>query len=323
MRALLVVNPNATTTSPRTRDVLAAALANEVELEIAHTKRRGHATELAKAAAAEGVDVVVSLGGDGTINEIVNGFLAAHADDDEPADGLGIAAPLLGVVPGGSTNVFGRALGLPRDPVDATGALLEALRESRSRSVGLGRVNGRWFTFCAGFGIDASVVRRVERARRRGKKSTPGLYLRQATAQFLNDAFSGVFPKTAKPPTIAIDGLPGGQQPTNVRWAIVQNTAPWTYLGSRAIHASPEASFDAGLDLVGVASMALHRGVLSGARFLLGSAPAGSHIVSVHDAHRFTLQSSEPLAVQLDGEYVGEESELVFRAASHALRVAV
>lgn len=135
MRALLVVNPAATTTSARVRDVISTALSSDLKLEVATTEYRGHARDLARKAAESGeVELVVSLGGDGTVNEIVNGLLH-HGPDPE-------ALPKLAVVPGGSTNVFARALGLPNDAVEATGALLDALRAGTSRTVGLGLVSG-------------------------------------------------------------------------------------------------------------------------------------------------------------------------------------
>ena len=157
MRALLVVNPAATTTSARTREVLASALEAELKLEVAHTRHRGHASELAREAREDGLDLVVVLGGDGTVNEVVNGLLAGRTRPDVPD---------LAVVPGGGTNVFTRALGVPRDPVEATGALLDALRDHRRRSIGLGVAGDRWFTFNAGMGWDAEVVARVDRRRR-------------------------------------------------------------------------------------------------------------------------------------------------------------
>ena len=119
MRALLVVNPMATATTERMRDVLTHALASETKLDVVQTQARGHATSLAREAVADRLDVVVALGGDGTVNEVVNGLLA-----DGPAAGL----PALAVVPGGNANVFARALGLPASPVEATGLLLDALR---------------------------------------------------------------------------------------------------------------------------------------------------------------------------------------------------
>src|SRR3954452_5445373 len=119
MRALVVVNPRATAMSPRERDVLAHALGSETDLEVAETANRGHAAALACRAMRNGTDVVVAFGGDGTINEVVNGLLT---------DGVHDRVPTLGVVPAGSTNVFARALGLPNDPIESTGVLLEALR---------------------------------------------------------------------------------------------------------------------------------------------------------------------------------------------------
>src|SRR5688500_18564339 len=117
MRALLVVNPKATTFSARVRDVLAHALASETRLELVETKARGHAVELSASAAGEGYGLVVALGGDGTVNEVVNGLLSS---------GPGPQVPALAVVPGGNANVFARALGLAADPVEATGELLGA-----------------------------------------------------------------------------------------------------------------------------------------------------------------------------------------------------
>src|SRR2546423_6603650 len=155
MRALLVVNHKATTTSGRVRDVLVQALRSVVDLSVEHTRERRHAAGLARQAAADGMDVVVVLGGDGTVNEAVNGLLA---------HGVPASGPAFAVVPGGSTNVFARALGLPADWVEATGVLLEALREGRYRTIGLGRADERYFTFCAGFGLDAEVIARVEPA---------------------------------------------------------------------------------------------------------------------------------------------------------------
>src|SRR3954467_9139974 len=151
MRALLVVNPKATATSARVRDVLARALGSDLKVDLVETQRRGHAIALGTRATQEGYDLVVALGGDGTVNEIVNGILNGDTSPGPRTD-----QPALAVVPGGSTNVFSRALGIPRDPVEATGSLLDALREDRSRWIGLGKVgspdpNGttteRWFTF--------------------------------------------------------------------------------------------------------------------------------------------------------------------------------
>src|ERR687894_2205258 len=129
MRALVVVNPAATSTTAKMRDVLVGALASELKLDVVETAHRGHGRELGLQAVAEGMDLVVSVGGDGTVNEVVNGLLA---------DGPAPHVPMLAVVPGGSTNVFSRALGRSRDPVEATAEILASLRAGRTRLISLG-----------------------------------------------------------------------------------------------------------------------------------------------------------------------------------------
>jgi diacylglycerol kinase family enzyme len=304
MRALLVVNPKATTTSEHGRDLLVRALRSEVDLTVERTRRRGHASDLAHRAAAEGMDVIVTLGGDGTVNEVINGMLR---------DGVHRPVPALAVVPGGSTNVFARALGLPRDWADGTGVILDALHRGRTRTIGLGRADGRYFTFCAGFGLDAEVVRRVERARLRGRISSPTLYMRKTFAQFL---------VTDRRTAGIILERPGEDPLEGVAMAVIQNTSPWTYIGDRAVNACPAASFDTGLDLM--AMTALSPFTATGALFqlLVGSPnPHGRHMLTLHDLPEFTLRSSRPMAFQMDGDYLGEKEKVTFSSVPEALRV--
>ena len=174
MRALLIVNPHATSTTRLRRDVIARALASAVELEIVETRYRGHGTSLAADAASAGYGLVITLGGDGTVNEAVNGLLSTPRRP----------APALAALPGGSANVFARALGLPPDPVDATGQVLSALAAGRFRSIGLGLADDRYFTFNSGMGLDAEVVRAVEGRRAHGRSVSPALYMRMAGRQF-------------------------------------------------------------------------------------------------------------------------------------------
>src|SRR5689334_21000243 len=155
--------------SARERDVLAHALGGADELQIEETANRGHAAALACRAMRSNVDVVVALGGDGTVNEVINGLLT---------DGVHPGVPALGIVPAGSTNVFVRALGLPNDRIEATGALLEGLRSGTYRPVSLGLADDRYFCFAAGLGFDAAIVHGVEGKRRQGKRSTHLLYAR-------------------------------------------------------------------------------------------------------------------------------------------------
>ncbi|KOT74128.1 DeoR faimly transcriptional regulator [Streptomyces rimosus subsp. pseudoverticillatus] len=322
MRALLVVNPAATTTSARTREVLTHALASDLKLEVAETQYRGHARDLARQAAEGGqIELVVALGGDGTVNEVVNGLLT-HGPDPE-------ALPRLAVVPGGSTNVFARALGLPNDVVEATGALLDALRDGSERTVGLGLAAGtpgsddegvpaRWFTFCAGFGFDAGVVGRVEQQRERGKRSTHSLYMRQVLRQYVGEP-------NRRHGTITLE-RPGEDPVEHLVMSIICNTAPWTYLGNRPVYPAPAASFDTALDVFALSKLSA-TAVTRYATQLLASTPErgprGKHVVSLHDLTDFTLHSQAPLPFQMDGDHLGLRTSVTFTGVRRALRVIV
>lgn len=320
MRALLVVNPKATTTSTRTRDVLTRALASDLKLEVVTTEYRGHARDVARAAAERGeTELVIALGGDGTVNEIVNGLLHEGPDLER--------LPGVAVVPGGSTNVFARALGVPNDVVEATGALLDALAAKRSRTIGLGRaagtpdtddaeVPGRWFTFCAGFGFDAGVVGRVEQQRERGKRSTHALYVRQALRQLVGEPHRRHGQITLS--------VPGEKPVTDLTLSIVCNTAPWTYLGNRPVYAAPKASFDTALDVLGLARLSTGAVTRYGTQLLTSSperGPRGKHAVTLHDLTEFTLESQVPLPFQMDGDHLGLRSSVSFTGVRRALRV--
>jgi diacylglycerol kinase family enzyme len=288
------------------RDVLLHALSSEIKLDVVQTQARGHATSLARQAVDDGLDVVVALGGDGTVNEVVNGLMAQG-----PRSGL----PALAVVPGGNANVFARALGLPGTAVEATGHLLGALRSASRRTIGLGTADGRWFTFCAGLGLDAEVVRRVERSRADGHKATPGLFVRHGVQHFFRGA-------QRREPAMTVTA--GNSPMQRIGLALVCNTTPWTYLGARPVQPCPDASFDSGLDL-----FALRRlGTLSTLRHLrqiLVADPRlrGRQVLSLHDAPEFVVRADRPLAFQLDGDDLGDRVEVVFRSVPRALEVVV
>jgi diacylglycerol kinase family enzyme len=307
MRALVVVNPHATTTSERTRDVLLSALRHDLELHVAETTHREHAVELGREARAKRLDLIVAVGGDGTVNELINGVLEQGTGDDVPA---------IGIVPGGSTNVLARNIGIPEDPVEATGLLLDALREGRRQPLGLGRLDDRYFTFAAGAGLDADVVRTVEELRAAGRTSTHALYVRTAVRRFFAQP-------DRRHGTITI--TPAGQHSEPlppVAVAVVSNCSPWTYLGSRPLRPTPRATFDAGLDLFGLTSMSLVPTLASVAQMATRRGPHGRRVVSLHDQHEFTLHSDEPMPVQVDGDYIGQRSRVLIRSVPHAVRVA-
>lgn len=306
VRGLLVVNPRATSTSPRVIDVIVHALSDEIDLEVTVTTHRGHGIALGERARADRLDVVITLGGDGVINEVVNGMLA---------DGPGVDVPLLGTVPGGSGNVFARALGLPVDPVEATGLLLDGLRARSTRRIGIGTVGDRWFVANAGLGIDAEIIEAMEAQRRQGHSASPTRYLTTTLRQY----FRGTDKKEAaltltRPGTPPIDG---------VFLAIVQNTAPWTYFGRWPIDPCPNASFDTGLDVFALRRMGVPA-ALRAARRMVMSSSAGSTRRGLevwHDQSEFRLTARRPISLQVDGEAIGPTTEAVFRSHPAALEV--
>jgi len=342
VRALLIVNPQATSTTQLRRAVIVRALSSAVELEVVETRYRGHATSLAAAAPDGGFGLVITLGGDGTVNEAVNGILGApaagrgdrtaaveHARQAERAGDDGRAGhaaaaraagataslPALAALPGGSANVFTRAVGLPPDPVDAAGQILQALAEGRSRSIGVGLAGDRYFTFNAGLGLDAEVVRAVAGRRAGGQASTPALYIRVTLRRFY-----GVTDRRHPALMLERDGHP----PVGPLYVgIVSNTAPWTYLGRRPVNPNPQAGFDSGLDVFALRSLgslsmfrAIGQMLASGDR-----PPRGRNVVSLHDLPEVTFRSVRPAAFQVDGEYMGERECVRFLSVPDALRV--
>jgi diacylglycerol kinase family enzyme len=339
VRAILIVNPRATSTTPLRRDVIARALASELDLEVVQTRYRGHAARLAATAAAEGFGLVLTLGGDGTVNEAINGIMSGPAGVDQPSGTLAPPAgpgtgqvpgtgpvpgpgpapgpesrPALAALPGGSANVFTRALGLPGDLVDATGQLLEALLHGNARQIGLGHAAGRYFAFNAGFGLDAEVVRAMEGLRADGMPASAPLYVWTAVRHFLAVT-------DRRQPALTVHRPGHGPEP-GLFFCIVSNTAPWTFLGRRPVNPSPEADFDTGLDLFALRSLrtvptlAVLRRMLS--RY---SPPRGAGVLAAHDLPSLCIRSARPIAFQMDGEYVGEVEEVSFRSVPAALRV--
>jgi len=338
VRALLIVNPHATSTTSSRRDLIVRALRSALDLDVVETRYRGDATRLAATAAAEKFGLVITLGGDGTVNEAVNGLLgggtlltspgalaAGQAADTARAADLPLEAPdlradaadlpALAALPGGNANVFVRSLSLPDDPVDATARLIEDLAAGRERLIGLGCANGRYFTFNAGLGLDAEVVRAVDGMRAHGSSLSPNLFARAALRQYFQVT-------DRRRPAIRLRA-PSDLCPDSLFLCIVSNSSPWTYLGRRPVHASPDASFESGLDLLAFRSLGTIATLLALRQMLANGAgqPRGRGLFSAHDLAGMTLTADRPLAFQLDGEYMGEVEAVSFRSVPQALRV--
>jgi diacylglycerol kinase family enzyme len=299
-RALLVHNPTASSTTDRLRDRVASLLSSDIKLEVAGTKARGHATELAADAVRDGMDAVFVLGGDGTTNEAVQALA-----------GTDVA---LGVIPGGGANVFARALGLPNDGVAATRIAHRHLHDGTGRSIGLGRAGERWFTFNAGFGFDAAVVQRVEQH----------LHMKRGLGQVafvlltLRTWFSG---DDVHRPSIEVTDADGAQWgPYGI--TIIGNADPYTFLGPRPMRVTPQASFDLGLDLVAIGRVSTTRLLqIVGQVFTRATHVDAPDVDHWHDQSSFTLASSSALPLMVDGDYTGDHTCVEVTAVPDALRV--
>lgn len=304
MSTLLIANPAATTVQAWVRDAIVDALRGLGPLEVRTTEYRGHAVALARDARDRGVTQVATFGGDGTINEVVNGLL----DGGPSAD-----SPILMPIPGGHTNVFPRVIGIPQDPLEATGALTEAVRSGRTRLVNLGRADERLFLFSAGLGLDAEVLRRVEQQRAQGARASIPRFVASAVLAHASSLQFGQ-------PQISIR-LDDGEAIPGIYTAIVQNAPVWTYAGSLPITFAPDADFDNGLSVFGIRSLDpirlgnhLARATLRPA-WLGGDSAAG-------DLQRFRLLAQSPTPFQVDGDVIGERTEVEFTSVADALRVA-
>ncbi|GIU84107.1 MAG: diacylglycerol kinase [Acidimicrobiales bacterium] len=301
MKVMLLVNTTASSVTPRVRIVIQKALAADHEVEVRETNRRGHATRLAQKAAAAGVDVLAVLGGDGTLNEAANGLVGSET----------ALAPL----PGGSTNVFCRILGLPDDPVEATGSLLDSLARGDLSRIGVGTVNGRYFLFHVGCGFDAEVVRRVE---------MHGVLKRYAShALFAACALAAWWKWEERDrPRMAVS-YPDGTVCDDSTFTIVFNANPYTYLGTRPFQAAPDATLDRPLAALSFRSLhARHLLPMVLSALMSGERMRRSKLTDYRtDLDSVRIKGYGPFPYQVDGDYLGETEELDFSYEPEALKV--
>jgi diacylglycerol kinase family enzyme len=289
----LIVNPLATAVDEHRIAAVERVLGRYADVRTYFTERRGHATEIARELNA--VDAIFVLSGDGGFNEVVNGL----------ADG----APPIACIPGGGTSVFPRGLGLPRDPVRAADILGDAFENGRTRTISVGRVNGRRFLFNSGLLLDAELVRRIEAHRSRDGRPGDAAFI--ATLLKLIAERRGRFD-----PVIDVEGL------GRVAFLFIANADPYTFLGSTPLHIAPQARLEAGLDAVAPRRVRPHdippllRYVVSGRR------PPRS-VITLHDEDRIEARADLPLPLQADGEDLGDVTEAIYEVERGALRVLV
>jgi diacylglycerol kinase family enzyme len=298
LRILLVVNSFASSVTARNTVVVHRRLSRDHDVELVETNRRGHATRFAHDAARRGLDVVVGYGGDGTLNEVATGIA-----------GTGTA---LGVLPGGSTNVFARTIGLPNDPVRAADVLAEGIDAGDFRPIALGRVNGRFFCFHTGVGFDAAVVAAVEQRASLKRWIGHPLFITAGISTWARgyDRRHPHFRVTTE--AGGIDGF----------FSIVLNTNPYTYLGNRPLDLSHAATLGRGLVVVTFRTMkatAIVRSLLGALRG--GGVEPSAHLDEQVDLDHLVIEDERPFPYQVDGDYLGESERLEFRHVPDAVQL--
>jgi diacylglycerol kinase family enzyme len=315
VRGLLIVNQRATSMTGTVADLAIHSLAGLVDVEVERTQYRGHARDLA---AATDADLIIVHGGDGSINEVVNGVMG-RTDADGPRAGQQGAGqqdrPPIAIIPGGGANVLARGLGLPLDAAAAIRRLRESVVADRYRTIGLGLAGDRYFTFSAGLGWDAEVVGEVDRLRAAGRRESASLFLRTMVRQYYRGT-------DRRRPALTLER--DGEPPVgDLFLTIITNRSPWTYLHSRAVLPVPNPDFNSGLDLLAMRRlrMAFVLSAVGQMLYIRSRPPRGRDLLSVLGSETLTVCSSRPIALQVDGEYLGETEAVKFQFVPHALRV--
>lgn len=283
-------------------------LARHHDVQVVETNRRGHATRFAQDAARRGIDVVVSFGGDGTLNEVATGIAGTDT--------------ALAVLPGGSTNVFARTIGLPNDALAAVDVIVDSLEHNNITPIGLGKVNGRYFTFHTGIGYDASVVKRVEQRASLKRYAGHPLFVVAALRTWAFDysrkhphfelRFDSNDENSSTDEADVSDGY----------FTIVLNTNPYTFLGNRPLDLVPNAGLEAGLAVVTFRSLkATHILRSLGSALRGGGVPPAPWLDIRNDVAQLDITSATPFPYQLDGDYLGETGALHFEHVPEALRL--
>ncbi|MEN9552943.1 MAG: hypothetical protein RLY24_538 [Actinomycetota bacterium] len=300
LRLLLIVNSFASSVTAKNTVAVHQRLSQHHDVQVVETNRRGHATRFAEDAARRGIDVVVAYGGDGTLNEA--------------ATGVATTDTALAVLPGGSTNVFARTLGMPNDALQAVEHIVDALDRNDISPIGLGRANGRYFTFHTGLGYDAAVVRWVEQRAALKRYAGHPLFVLASLKTFFMDF-------DRKRPHFSLE-FGDGHTVDEGYFSVVMNTNPYTYLGNRPLDLVPSTNLDTGLSVVTFKTMNPSHILRTLASALRGGGVPQKPWLDVHtNVSRVVARDNRAFPYQLDGDYLGEVREITFEHVPNAMRL--
>jgi diacylglycerol kinase family enzyme len=295
--AALIVNPSAGRLSETARAEVVQAVSDHFDVRILTTQDRGAGFDLADGVVKEGCPLVIAFGGDGHVNEVANA-----------AAGTTTA---VGLLPGGTMNVFARALGVPVDPMEAV-VHLQRRAAAPARRVPLGKLDDRFFTFAAGCGFDAEAAGRVER-NVTGKRWIGEMFFYWSAFRVLAGSYR------RRHPHLRISGEFGE---INAAMAIASNVGPYAYFLGRPVDLTPNVDLEGGLDLFALTSMRLEALPEYVWKVVLGGPFSGHRDARCeHDLEKFEVTSLEPFARHVDGEPLGTSTTASFAVVRDALRV--
>lgn len=308
MRTLLVANTFATTTDGTIQAQVVSELSRHLDVTVANTSARNDAIEIAKEAQQRGFELVIGLGGDGTINEIANGLLV---------NGPNPQGPMFAAIPGGNGNVFARNMGLSENPLEATAQILKSLESKKFKNIGVGKIAtnniSRWFLFNAGIGLDAAVMAEMEARRANGKAVSDFAYAALALRE--------LFTKTDRKHAALSLVSDSGEVYRDAYFALIVNLAPWAYLGSKPLNPLPFASHETALDVYAPTSLSISSVWKLARRAMAGkSAENNRNVIALMDQGQIHIQAERPLWIQVDGDVVTQSTELTATHVPDALR---
>jgi diacylglycerol kinase family enzyme len=309
MRTLLVANTFATSTDDAIQTRVVNELSKHLDITTVNTSARNDAIEIARTAQQQNFELVIGLGGDGTVNEIANGLLL---------DGPNPEGPLLAAIPGGNGNVFARNMGLSENPIEATAQILNSIQNQKFQEIGVGRIAtnniSRWFLFNAGIGLDAAVLAEMEARRASGKTVSDFAYATLALRE--------LFARTDRKHGALSLVSDSGEVQRNAHFALIVNLAPWAYLGSKPLNPLPSASHNTALDVYAPTSLSVSAVLRLASRAIAGkSAENDSNVIALTNQKQVHIQAESPLWIQVDGDVVAQSTELTATHIPNALRV--